>query len=596
MTEAEVKSAQEVIEKLDTMVVDAKNDNTDDMSTISYQSGRSLKDKITIVQNNEEAQNIVTQLRESLKEMTESINLAEIQNAVDDKIKEIQTSSKSTWRDIEKNTHDTFESVGTKSKASLQNMGESSKLLMDQTVAVVKSLPENGVKASIKARDSVVENSIKVSTKVKESAVNCTEATMIKIECGTSKVKDLTAELCQKILEFHNTNSKYYIGKAPGVFEYFDASTKLEYAAAQVCLLSVGMILNCENPVTGLIIWCAILCASPLVAISGLFSLLSAMAFQNYALPSSSSTTDLAWNIRAGANVFLVGAMISAMVDFSSNISVEVLSKLILAICLGPNCLLVHWQLFPSSKKSFLWSYNITFGVFILAFSLWDVTWLKALAPHPDSTEMMHFSPISSTLSSVSAIFGVSNPWCGFFILFGVFLCSRILSAFLVITCAIASLLGWAFGMPLAHVNAGVAGYEAGLTALACAYYFIPSKKLPIFTIVAVTWTCVLETAIAGVFHSLIGSPITLTIAFCLVMYPLVENKDITKFGLELISDSDLSFPEEHLVCPQEDEKDKNVILIDANDEEDQNEKEVEPDTSTVVTEVTPLISKSLDV
>ena len=70
-----------------------------------YQDDHLKKENITIVQkDNEEPQNVVTQLREFLEEITESINLAEIQNVLDDKIKERQ------------NAYNTIESVGTKSK------------------------------------------------------------------------------------------------------------------------------------------------------------------------------------------------------------------------------------------------------------------------------------------------------------------------------------------------------------------------------------------------------------------------------------------------------------------------------------------------
>jgi hypothetical protein len=82
---------------------------------------------------------------------------------------------------------------------------------------------------------------------------------------------------------------------------------------------------------------------------------------------------------------------------------------------------------------------------------------------------------------------------------------------------------------------------------------------------------------------------VTLAIAFCLATLPLLAHTDTSKYGLERIPDSELSFPEDHLFQRQEAE-DEDLILTVVDDQED-DEKE-----SDVVSENTPLISASLDV
>jgi urea transporter len=491
--------------------VAAETNSGDDISIISFQSGRSMKDKIKIVQPNEEPPKNEGLLK--FKGLVkEQMDLQNIQSAVNDKLKALQVSSKKQWEDIQvsskkqwediqvsskkqwediqvsskkqweglqQNTYNTFETVSTKSKEvvqekikpGIQNLGEGSK----KFVQVAKDLPKHS----------------------KTAVVNIQKSTMEQYHGHVSP-------RLVKFREFHDTYSQYYMGNAPAVFENVDVS-EWKYHLAQVSLLSIGMILNCENPITGAIIWSAMFFASPLVAISGLASLVAAITFHRLVL---SSSTDLAWKIRAGANAFLVGAIMSALVDFPTNMFVQLLGKVTLAMALGPTCIFVHLQLFSSilTIPPLLWSYNLVMGVVILDFALWDRASLTSLQLS-SGAEDQGYSIFGSTLSSISAIFGILNPWCGLFVLLGVCLCSRILAGWLVTTTCLTSLLGLTFGMEAVDINTGMAGYQAGLTALSCAYYFVPSYKSAIVTALAVVWTCVLESATAAIFYNLIGQP-----------------------------------------------------------------------------------------
>lgn len=456
----------------------ATENNNDDMSAVSFQSSRSIIDKIKIVQDEEGAG--TKKLHGLVKERVKMENVKEA-------FERFKDTSKQQFEGIQKNTYNTFETMNQKSselvndkiKPRLKHISDSSKQLVDtkikpgwdQTIGVAKDIPGHTKVAVIKVRDA-----------------------------GMQQYDTHVNPRLGKVREFHSSKSQYYMGKAPGVFESFDMSD-FKYQLAQIVLLSIGIILQCENPTTGGIIWLAICLASPLVATSGLVSLVAAMAFQRFFL--SINTAELPWTIRAGANTFLVGAVMAALVDFpfSSKI-LGVLGKWAVAAVLGPTCMFVHVQLFSSPLSAvppLLWSYNLVMGVVILA-------WLKELTPEaddPSETEQASFSLFGATLCSISAIFGVANPWSGLLILFGVTLCSRILATWLLTASFSASLLGMAFQVPALDANSGMAGYQAALTAVTCAYYFLPSKRLAAVASLAVLWTCILESAVATVFYKL---------------------------------------------------------------------------------------------
>jgi len=135
----------------------------------------------------------------------------------------------------------------------------------------------------------------------------------------------------------------------------------------------------------------------------------------------------------------------------------------------------------------------------------------EALTPLDSSTtkdddavdDEQAYNFISATLCGISAIFTVPNVWIGVLILLGVSLCSRVLAAYLLLATSTTSLLALAVGVDMANVNLGLAGYQAALSASACAYYFQPSKHLMLVSVVTVAWTCILEAAVATVFYRL---------------------------------------------------------------------------------------------
>lgn len=459
----------------------------DDVSAISFQSSRSMKDKIRIVQDPSAAE-----VKTEDAMVVEDSSMSELRQTVED----WKDSSKKQWQGIQQNTSKAIDTVKVKSqeiidekiKPGWEKIGGASKDLVDTKL---KPLWEN---------TSDVARAVPAQTK----------ATVLQMR--DSSVKHYETHLSPKLgvfQEFHEKNSKYYLGKAPGVFETRDMSL-LKYQLLEQTLLSIGMILQCENPVTGMVIITSILFGSPVVAISSLLTLISSLLFQRIYLPLTPPGNHRMWPIRAGANAFLAGAIMAALSYIPSpNPILSFLGKLVLCCLLGPTCLFVHSQLFPpaSSTPPLLWSFNLVVGVLMLALGLRHPEALTPLAlPATDDDEVRDlesYSLIRATLCGVSAIFGVPKVWIGILMLLGVGLCSRLLVAYLLLATSITSLLAFAVGMDAVKVNLGLAGSQAALTAAACAYYFQPSKHLLLVGAVTVVWTCILEAAVATVFYGL---------------------------------------------------------------------------------------------
>lgn len=515
------------VKNLDTLVEDAKDfgrhlnsvpvgdvpvgppDNTnDDISAISFQSTRSIKDKIRIVQNVEDnkseknGENLAAKLQGLVKE---HIMLDKFQKACQD----LQVSTQKNWEGVQQNTYKTFENLNTstrevveeKIKPGFKSFGDNTTQFVEHSVGFAKDIPRNTTQFVDEKIKPGWEETVGFTKNIPSHSV--TAATQLR-ETSLEHYETHISPRFQFLREFHDTYSEFYSGNAPAAFTKVDMS-QFKYKLAQASLLSIGNILNCDNPVTGLLVWFSILLASPLVAFGGLCSLLVAMTIS---LLVMSSTHDLRWNTRAGANAFLAGAMLTALVDYPSNLFVDSFWRMVTASSLGIYCLGVHfWFFSPTSTTSvppLLWTYNLVVGVAILDFVLSDRATLTALAPDTSTlTEEVSYSIFSSTLSSVSAIFGVTQPWCGLLILVGVCFCSRILALWLLVSSCTASLLGLGFGMEAVDLNAGMAGYQAALVAVTCSYYFVPSKPLVLLTVFAIVGTCTIDAAIATVFDKL---------------------------------------------------------------------------------------------
>ncbi|CAJ1934710.1 unnamed protein product [Cylindrotheca closterium] len=581
------ESAQEATDNLAALIQDAKDFNTrpnvpvgnvntqigdDDVSAISFQSSRSIKDKIRIVQDSSASEAQIAQPADVKGGENNNKNLDELRQTVED----WKSSSKKQWKGIQDSTNAAIGTVKSKSQE-----------IIDDKIKPGWKKIEGASKGLV---DTKLKPLWEQSSGVARGVPGQTKAVILNVR--DSSIQHYETHLSPKLgvfRAFHEKNSKYYLGKAPGVFETRDM-TDMKYQLLEQVVLSIGMVLQCENPTSGIIIFLGLLIGSPGVAISALLSLVAALLFRRVYIPLIESKM---WPIRAGANAFLAGAFMASLTGISnSNLILGILGKVIFCSILGPTCLFVHCQLFPpsSSTPPLLWSFNLLVAVMLLGLGLRYPEILTPLASSTsgddDAEYLESFSIFSSTLCGISGIFAISNVWSGVFILFGVSLCSRLFLAYLLLATSITSLLAAAVGMETVNVNAGLAGSQAALTAVTCAYYFEPSKHLLLVGTLTLIWTCILEAAVATVFYRLTGQAITLTIGFCMAIFPLLlERADIENFGLHRIPEEDLSFPEVYNVPIKldmdEDDFDLVLDVVDENGDEE---------GSNFATENTPLL------
>mmetsp|Transcript_23688 Transcript_23688/g.58067 ORF Transcript_23688/g.58067 Transcript_23688/m.58067 type:complete len:509 (+) Transcript_23688:86-1612(+) len=503
------ESAQEATDNLAALIQDAKefnkrpnvpvgNVNTemgaDDVSAISFQSSRSVKEKIRIVQDPTASE---VQSEDVDVTVEEDDKVDELRQTVED----WKVASKQQWKGVQDNVYGAIETVKSKSQE------------------IIEDKIKPGWKKVEGASKGLVDAKLKPiweqSSNVARGMPGQTKAAILNVR--DSSFKQYETHLSPKLgvlRDFQEKNSKYYLGKAPGVFETRDTISDMKYQLLEQTLLSIGMILQCENPTTGIVIFIGLLIGSPVVAISALLSLITALLFQRVYLPlTTDETNNKMWPIRAGANAFLAGAFMAAFSGIpTSNPILRFLEKAIFCSAVGPTCLFVHSQLFPPSSCTppLLWSFNLLVGVILLGLGLQYPELLTPLASpasdEDDSDVEQHlesFSILRSALCSISVIFAIPNVWSGVLILLGVSLCSRLLAAYLLLASTIASLLAIAVGMEAVNVNTGLAGFQAALTAVTCAYYFEPSKHLLLVGSLTVIWTCILEAAVATVFYRL---------------------------------------------------------------------------------------------
>lgn len=300
---------------------------------------------------------------------------------------------------------------------------------------------------------------------------------------STKTVESYQKHVLPQVEKAHQTHTTYkncYMGTAPGLFA--TEETRVLYIMAEACLRSYGKVAFCDNPITGGLIWFAMLIGSPFVALSSL----SSVILLTYIAKYLQVVTDK--DLRTGslgANNVLVGAGAFAFLHFE-NAFVGWLGSLVLAtFFLPPITLLVclHCQrssLFRGTEEStstpmLHFPYNIVMMFFLATALFWD---RSLVVPAVVEDAELTVSIVPAIFNGLSKVFLVQKSYSGVLIFGGTLLCSRILAGSLLLGSLIATLLGWSIGMPAVALNAGVAGYNAALTAAAMAYFFEPSWTL----------------------------------------------------------------------------------------------------------------------
>lgn len=515
MMSSNKEAAQEATDNLAALIQDAKEfgkrpnvpvgnvrtdiGGADDVSAISFQSSsRSMMDKIRIVQDNTKTAPDV-QSGDGVK-VGEEENSDELRQTIED----WKDASKKQWQGIRRNAQTTIDAVKAKSQEIIEDqMKPGWKQIEGASKTIVRLKLKPLWEKSSEAAREMPELTKSTILKVRDSSLHQFE-THLRPKFGFFR-------------DFNENYSKYYLGKAPGVFGSRGVMSELKYQLLEQSLLSIATILQCENPATGIFIVVGLLLGSPVVAISGILALMSTLLFLRVYVPPANDSR--MWPIRAGSNAFLAGTFLAASFDVPApNAIMRFGGRLAISAVIGPTCLFVHSHLFPPSTTlpPLLWSFNLLVGVLLLGLGSQYPLSLTPLSSDSDdayedettaldeSRPPSSYSLVGATLSSISAIFGVTDPWSGLLILLGVSLWSRFLVAWLVIVTSAASMIAIGLlGMDARNVNAGLVGNEAALTVAACTYYFAPSKQLLLVVVLAAIWTCILKAAVATVFFKL---------------------------------------------------------------------------------------------
>ena len=287
-----------------------------------------------------------------------------------------------------------------------------------------------------------------------------------------------------QVEKVHSVHAKYksrYMGRAPGLFD--EHESRFYMILVEASLRAFGKVLFCDNPVTGGLIWLAMLVGSPLVALCAVFSVasLTYMAnFLNVAEPSVLRKGDF------GVNSVLIGAGSAAFFQFQHPIFGWIGSIMMATFILPPITLVVYLHctrswIFRSTTDApamptLLIPYNLVMVTFLMTAVLWDRTLLVVPAVETEATLTPHLG--TAIMNGLTKVFLVQGVYSGVLVLIGTLLCSRILAGSMVVGSVVATLLGWVIGMPAAALNSGSAGYNAVLTTAAVVYFFEPSWTL----------------------------------------------------------------------------------------------------------------------
>jgi len=423
-------------------------------------------------------------------------------------------------------------SLRSNATSTIEKLGQNTKGAFDEHV-----VPKIQV---VQAGTSQTFENVKRSTEV---GLDVTRNILGEIPTHTSNAWDMITEIPKKYAE-------YYWNTAPSIFRENDPRTVI--VILEAILMSFGQVIFCPNPISGGLIFLAMLAGVPLVALSALSCVVSSNFLMHYL---DFDLNDIKKGYY-GANPVLVGAGCAAYLRHGSIVLRILYAMIFSPVVLAPITLMIHHNFvlrwLPKGQPVLLMVYNVVMIVVLSGASLSN----EALLTEPvyySADEAGTFSLFSSffrsILNGLSAIFLVPGHWySGLIILIAATLCSRIIALSLLTGSLIGSILGMIFGVSFWTIDAGISGYDAALTAAAFAYYLEPTWRSCKVILPAVLWACMLEAAVGGLLNRIFGTSITLTIAFCLstVSFLMLDLQRI--FGLKRIPTEELTTPEEYLL------------------------------------------------
>jgi len=440
------------------------------------------------------------------------------------------------------------------------------------------------------------------------------------------------------------TYRPYYAGTAPGLRNQNDSNNNSNTPWYWLCeegtFRAFGKVLFCDNPITGLLIWCGICYSSPF---AGCCAMLGVVTVNTTALYLEMDL-DKVQSGQYARNAVLIGpSLVDCLgLEFPLNPTRSgwpILILLTMVLSLVTFLLEVLWL--QHSLRRFRWRngctpsllvpYNITLLVTLFCAKVWNSTMLtqvvfqnhayyhedeerdsqshEIVQVPPDDGEFMTISTTNihnyhtntsffvfpAVVKSLSRIFFVDGMVTGLLILIGVTLCSRIVAGGLLGGALLSSaFVGYAiFDENLQYLNTGYAGYQAALCVAGIFSYFVPSTKLLGLSFLAILWTVLVSGAVDVVLR-LLGIPVSTSIGFCLVLLPLLSLDLDTILGqghfIRRIPESELSTPEGYLeslrpAVPLPPEEDSMIEYDDAVEEEEILSKTTLPASTKVADE-----------
>lgn len=382
------------------------------------------------------------------------------------------------------NTQKALGEFGEKSKSTMNELGSNTKKAMDaHVVPHIQNVQQRSARAMQHVGDSTKAFH---QQHVEPKAVAAGQAVQTTYAAGTGYVYN---------------HRHYFWNSAPALAcdDDDDDTTKWYRLLEEATLRAFGQVVYCNNPISGLCIWWAILWASPLAGVCSLVSVLVVHLTCLYL----DMDRDILRQGLYGFNAVLVG---TALVDYfefdfvsgnddsgSSQKWHGWILSIFLSVVLAPLTVLVkvylQHNIFQNpSTPVLLLPFNLVMMVVLLSAKVWDSTMLSQVELADQGLVDVGLDGTSTTtryfgyqalFNGLSRIFLVDGIGPGVLILVGVFMCSRILAASLVAGAFGASLVGLAvFGDHTAYLNAGYCGFNPALAVSGIFFFMVPSWKL----------------------------------------------------------------------------------------------------------------------
>ncbi|KAG7365781.1 urea transporter [Nitzschia inconspicua] len=523
-------------------------------------------------------------------------------------VHEIQENTGKAVKGLQENTSKVVKGVQEHSSRAVQGLQEHSS-------KAVKGVQENTAKAWQATEKTTKEfhqthvapHLEKASVAAKEFHDTQIKPKVEKVISESTRALETTGSCLQNTFQQYRNaviqNRPFYWNTAPDLFD--EAIQPWYLVLEEGTARSFGQVVFCNNPFTGILVWLAILVASPLAA---LCSATSVIMTNLTGLYLDMDRAKLRQGLLA-SNSVLVGTSLVDYFAFDSSMGGGWAVQVFLSILLAPMTLLVTlWlqhKVLSTSTPVLLLPFNIIMLAVLLSAKVWDATMIthvdfvdESIVDESTADRAERYFGYKAVLNGVARIFLVDGMVAGAMILIGMFMCSRILTLAVVGGAFVSSLLSWAvFDVPTSYLNGGYAGFNPALAMAGIFFYLVPSWKL---TGLAFFWLILTMIATGAVFVLLdaVDVPVAMSFGYCFALLPLLSLDPETVFGsghtlIKRIPEADLSCPEEYLdkiapppVMREMDEEGKDDNDVEAGDDNNKTEEMLD-----VPKETTPLLS-----